>query len=894
MAMISHSHFRGAEFVKCALQVNSFHYRGQFKGRPHQGDPKNYAQQIIKKAIEQDIQVLGITDHNSIHGVDDFREAACGTDIHIFPGFELSSKEGIHILCLYPLEKSSEELGHFLGELGIRNPEPDYQVSGKTFSEILKIVYDQGGVTIAAHVTHQKGLLKALNGQASVNAWRDTNLLAIQIPGPIEDLPAEYRRIIENKNIDYQRVNSTDTLPVAVLNAKDVTDPLDLENCRTFSWIKMSKISIEGLRQAFLDPGSRVRLNPKHKNLEFDKHPEISSLEWKGGLLDGIKLHLNTNLNVLIGGRGTGKSTLLESIRAVLELEPCVELTHEAHKGIVNNVLCNGTKIIMGVCIHQPTFKEYLFERTLPNHSLVRDHHGEITNFSPTDIFPVVEIFGQNEISELTRSNLKLTRLLHRFSRKDLILSARKESLKNELRKNRQALCEALNEIVRIENRLSSLPRYVERLKHFEEAGLEDRLEMQSMLVREENWLNTVTEHLHSRKEILNSLHHELPIDRHLLNHQTLSGSSNKDILNEASDFMAQLNENLENVLVQLKDAYEFAEKNIDKILSNWTERKLQSQKAYESILRELQKFSIDGEEYIQIKKNIEILRPLQAKQEKLTLLIQEFRTEREALLTEWEDIKDREFHILEKASKKVNRKLRNRVKVEVVPNSSREPLYQLLRDHIQGRLSESIEKLKSEQSLSLRHFVSTCRTGSQKLSEVFGIPVRQAELISNISEDLLMTIEEVEFLPTTNLYLNTSLKQDSTHWRKLEDLSTGQKATAVLLLLLIDSDIPLIVDQPEDDLDNRFITEEIIPKVRQEKQKRQFIFSTHNANIPVLGDAEMIIGLSADVDNDYLRTHIDPEHIGSIDSDSIRDLVEEVLEGGRDAFEKRRRKYGF
>ena len=898
MAKISNSHseYRGAEFIKCALQVNSFHYSGQFRGQPHQGDPKKYAQKIIAKAIEQDIRVLGITDHNSVQGIDDFREAACGTDIHIFPGFELSSKGAIHILCLYPFEKSSVELGHLLGELGIRNPEPDHQVSTKTFPEILKIVHDQGGITIAAHATHDKGLLKALTGQPRVNAWRDRNLLAIQIPGLIEDLPVEYRKIIENKNIDYQRANSidTNTLPVAALNAKDVADPRDLENCRTFSWIKMSTISIEGLRQAFLDPGSRVRLNPKHENLEFDKHPEISYLEWEGGLLGGVKLHLNSNLNVLIGGRGTGKSTLIESIRAVLELEPSVELTHEAHEGIVKNVLCNGTKITMGVCIHQPTLKEYLFERTLPNHTLVRDHQGEITNFAPTDIFPVIEIFGQNEISELTRSNLKLTRLLDRFSTKDVILSVRRESLKEELRKNRHALCEAFNETVRMEDRLTSLPLYEERLQHFEEAGLEDRLEMQSMFVREEHWFDSVMEHLQSRKEILNSMHHELPIDKYQLDPQTLSHFSNKDILYEAADILAQLNENLENVLTQLTVAFELAEKNADTIRSNWQDRKLQFQKTYENILRELQKSSIDGEEFIQIKKNIEILRSLQVKHEKLTLSIKEFSVEREALLAEWEDIKDQEFRILEKASKKVNRKLRNRVNVEVVPNSSRESLYELMRDHIGGRLAESIEKLESEKSLSLSHFVSTCRSGSEKLSKVFGIPIRQAELISNLSEDVLMSIEELEFLPTTNLYLNISLKEDSTHWKKLEDLSTGQKATAVLLLLLIDSDIPLIVDQPEDDLDNRFITEEIIPKIRQEKQKRQFIFSTHNANIPVLGDAEMIIGLSADVEEDILRTRINPEHVGSIDSGSIRDLVEEILEGGRDAFENRRRKYGF
>ncbi len=124
--------------------------------------------------------------------------------------------------------------------------------------------------------------------------------------------------------------------------------------------------------------------------------------------------------------------------------------------------------------------------------------------------------------------------------------------------------------------------------------------------------------------------------------------------------------------------------------------------------------------------------------------------------------------------------------------------------------------------------------------------------------------------------------------------LSAGQQATAVLLLLLLESEAPLVVDQPEDDLDNRFITEGVVPIIRQEKGRRQFVFSTHNANIPVLGDAELILGLAASGEGKEGHTKIAPEHMGSIDSKPVRELVEEILEGGKDAFEMRRSKYGF
>ncbi len=124
--------------------------------------------------------------------------------------------------------------------------------------------------------------------------------------------------------------------------------------------------------------------------------------------------------------------------------------------------------------------------------------------------------------------------------------------------------------------------------------------------------------------------------------------------------------------------------------------------------------------------------------------------------------------------------------------------------------------------------------------------------------------------------------------------MSTGQKATAVLLLLLLESDAPLIVDQPEDDLDNRFITEGVVPRMREEKRRRQFVFSTHNANIPVLGDAELILGLKAQGEAEHGTASVPDEYMASIDSKEVRELVEEILEGGREAVEMRRLKYGF
>lgn len=126
--------------------------------------------------------------------------------------------------------------------------------------------------------------------------------------------------------------------------------------------------------------------------------------------------------------------------------------------------------------------------------------------------------------------------------------------------------------------------------------------------------------------------------------------------------------------------------------------------------------------------------------------------------------------------------------------------------------------------------------------------------------------------------------------FKKMDDLSKGQRATALLLLLLGASNAPLVIDQPEDDLDNRFVYDAIVTNLRSLKGKRQIIASTHNANVPVLGDAELIVALEGDGQNGRAAA----DGIGSLDDVAIRSHVENVLEGGPAAFNARQHLYGF
>ncbi len=384
-----------------------------------------------------------------------------------------------------------------------------------------------------------------------------------------------------------------------------------------------------------------------------------------------------------------------------------------------------------------------------------------------------------------------------------------------------------------------------------------------------------------------------MPVDTAFVSSKALEELPNADILSEIEGILATLSRKLETLGEQVGKALAEADQAIAETKLRWSERKTAIEDTYEKLLRELQKSKIDGAEFIRLHQQIEDLRPLNDRMERHKRDLAAHEVQRRNLLAEWEDIKAAEYRQVETAAKRVSRKLRDRVQVRVTMAGNRDPLEQLLRE-VGGNLAAALERLRGQDQLSLPELAQRCREGKDALRTHYKLPSGAAERIAQAGPGLFMRIEELELPATTEIELNTAPNGAPANWQTLQALSTGQKATAVLLLLLLESDAPLVVDQPEDDLDNRFITEGVVPIMRQEKRRRQFIFSTHNANIPVLGDAELILGLAATGEAREGQARIAPQHMASIDSRPVRELVEEILEGGKAAFEMRRSKYGF
>ena len=874
----------GARFYRCAFQVNPFSYLKRHKKQTKFSTEQDYNAAIIAACREAEIEVIGVTDHYRVQESRSLVQAAREAGLFAFSGFEAVTKDGVHFLCLFDPDKD-KVLERFIGECGVHESNAASPTGILDSGEFLGRAKNWGGICIAAHVAGEGGLLKKLSGQTRVNVWKSSELLACALAGPLDDAPQGIRPILENKDAEHKR-----SRPVAIVNASDVDSPDDLKEDSSSCFVKMSTVSVEALRQAFLDPESRIRLN---SHPQPEPHAEFLAMTWVGGFLGDTSVHFNGNLNVLVGGRGTGKSTMIESMRYTLGLEPLGEEARKAHEGIIRHVVQSGTKISLLIRSHKPSERCYTIERTIPNPPIVKDETGEVLTLSPKDVMPGVEVFGQHEISELTKSREKLTLLLDRFVDRDPTLLGRKAKLRLELERSRSRLVDVRREMKAIDERLAALPGLEETQKRFQEAGLEERLKEKSFLVREERIFANVGERLEPIRILHRDLMEALQIDTAFVSPKALEGLPNAEILGEIETILSTLSTKLKTVAEKLGNVLSEADSSLVSTKGRWSEKRKVIEETYEKLLRELQASKIDGAEFIRLRHQIEELRPMKERKEALKRDLSTHEAHRRQLLSEWEDIKASEYREFQKASKKVSRKLRNRVKVEVTMAGNRDPLEQLLRE-VGGNLSAALDKLRTLKEISLPELAQRCREGKEALMQKFGLSAGSAERIAKADLDLFMRIEELDLPATTKIELNTAAEGATPTWQTLEALSTGQKATAVLLLLLLESEAPLLVDQPEDDLDNRFITEGVVPLMRQEKRKRQFVFSTHNANIPVLGDADLILGLAASGEGKEGHAEIVPELMGSIDSRPIRELVEEILEGGKDAFEMRRSKYGF
>lgn len=875
-----------AKFWRCALQVNPSSYSAKYRGNSQTLSEDEYNNALLKKCLDLDISIIGLADHGSVTSFEKLRDLFKQYKIIIFPGFEIASNDKTHFVCLFPEDTSGQQLERYLGNLELLDPDDGVRPSQLSSEQLINKIDQLGGFIYAAHCTSECGLLKnRLN-----HVWKNCKLRAAQIPGSIEDTSGIegdfYRRTLLNKDDAYKRER-----PIAVINAKDIADPQDMDNMGATCYVKMTRPSFAAFKLAFYDPSSRIRLDSFKAQSPIGK---IIKVVIQGGYLDGAEIFFSDHLNTIIGGRGTGKSTLLECIRYVFEIIPNGKQAKRIHTDIIKENLGKSLgKVEVTIISSSQNGKEYTISRRYGEPSIVRDATGNVSTLHPKDLLPNIEIFGQNEIYELAQDEDSRVHLIERFIPKNNYEEQINLTYK-ALNDNRLKLSKALIELDELKAYIMQQAKLEEELKSYIELGIKEKLSNVALVAREKELVNNLNKILNTFQIKIDELSCKLPdIPPDIIT--SISDLPNAssiikliNLIHQITNIFLNYKANLQNEYNNIVAQYNVYHDDIQKALRIYEDE-------IEKALRSLPKMAgKNGQEigvaYQNLLSEIERIKQITPQLKTYETLCQELQQERNNLLANLSDLRSDRIQILHKAVKKLNKRLEGKLKINILPEANRTILKNfLLNCNLEGIGEKRLSFIDCIESISPLSLAKSISQGATEIINQYGVTPLIADALIKLQPSQIMELEALELDHKIEILLNVNSSEDPLY-RPLDKLSTGQQCTAILHLLLLENMDPLLMDQLEDNLDNAFIADRIVTELRSAKTERQFLFATHNANIPVFGDAEWI-GIIYSHDN---KGHIPLNNQGSIDVPKIRDNVANILEGGKAAFIQRKEKYEF
>ncbi|MDJ0753251.1 MAG: AAA family ATPase [Ardenticatenaceae bacterium] len=859
---------------------------------------------------EQELDIIGITDHNDVSWIRYVQEAAAGTGLVVIPGVELGANEGkrqVHFLALFDPDTDPEKIDHFISSLGLlphtrfdpqtRTPRLTQMSCRELTARIATGDDGLPGLPIAAHATRKNGLLHELEGEGRVLAYEDQHLLALEIPATRGELSRFVNRLVTGQADHYGNksiacLNSSDGRGLGQTNEKG-----RLSVGERYTRIKLSHFSVNALRQAFIDFDSRIRLNGEHVQ---EKYPRLLGLAIERGFLSGridgqsedapkdpLLIHFNPNLNTIIGGRGTGKSSLLEAVRFVFDVPARTQATIKQHSSVVDVTLPKGAAVTAYYELADGT--RYEIRRVRNETPQVIDvATGAVTNVHPTTLLPhglPLEVYGQKEVYEIANDvNFQLN-LLDTYISDQLRDVRRAEAdLVRWLEANAQAILHLKDELAAGEQELAALPGLrleIERLEKLDAIAQlsqmreleEARLALQHLeeladerITQVERWFGNQT---------------RLPLDDPHFPELTAA-------LNEMDQHITQ-------VLHQLRADLTASWTATTAARETWRAKYAEGEAAYRQLVAEFGD-GLDLDRYFSIKeKEAGLVAMARIQDQKIAQLEQTVEERREKLAALHTLRSEKEFGLRLAKTSELNEALRGTVLVKLTPMGNREAYAEYLADlfkRTKSGITRKTVELITAAGHDAAHLAQAVRQeqeqdGESLLETVYGISPSYRKRLAALDEECLFELEifRIPDLPDIRLKVGDAYRS-LTPPPGEPGLSTGQKCTAILSLILVERNTPLIIDQPEDDLDNAFIFSEIVQTLRREKERRQFVIATHNANIPVSGDAELILLMKANEQCGWV------EHAGSIDDPVIREPVENILEGGREAFLLRQVKY--
>ena len=608
-----------------------------------------------------------------------------------------------------------------------------------------------------------------------------------------------------------------------------------------------------------------------------------------GGFLDGVAYHFSDKLNCIIGARGTGKTSILEFTRYALNAMPLNPASRRQIETLVESNLDGGR---IEVAIETREGLPYIVSRSAgePPIVLTPDHQATGLNFSPA-LFRL-DVFSQNEIENIAGKAMSQLALLETFNQEALSeLNSKIDQTRKTLEANTAAALPLRKRVGELADSISVLPGLTDRLKEFAAVNTEDAAilnkahEQKSIRDRESHYVEALTGIYSDAAAKVKAIRDV--IGQQLLWHRQegLENGVNFPLLQqmqaELGTCNTALNSSLDGMLNTLRAGYQRHEG----IKQELALKHQQADIEFRQLIEKRQEEQTKSAERMKLEKDRNRLLAQQSELAEAKRKQETLQRERLTHLHSLSELLDERFLKRQEIVTRINAALMPNIRVSIQQFGNRETYQGLLADGLKGcQIQHRLVAGKLAELISPAKLSTLIRDGNEKqLIDTSGINQNQAKAVIQAlrNEEFLARLEIVDMPDWPMIELS-----DYGNYKTTETLSTGQKCNTILPILLLDSDRPLLIDQPEDNLDNGFVHKTIVESVLAVKNNRQLVFVTHNPNIPVLGDAERILVLESNGKVGHVR------NCGSVDQCKA-DIVS-LLEGGEDAFKKRKERYSY
>ena len=837
------------------------------------------------------IDAIVLSDHNTGNYVDKAKEALdvmrreCESGeengyrpLKIFPGVELTATGNIHVLGVFPESYTSENIAGVVGACGkVPDSKNHVLVLRAGVEHCISHIKEAGGIAIPAHIDRPKGLFASEKNLEAIRQVFSGSVDAVELKGDFE-------------LVDKQKSKFIEKIPLVIgsdAHERNVSGS-------SYTWVKMSEINFSGLKTALADHEYSIIRSGYGT-------PPQTPYNW----IDNISIKTKTCSNSgnpvtvgfspwyssIIGSRGSGKSTVVEYIRYALSLgEKLPKDIHGKYTNFIQKTVDEASTIELSY--YKDSQKFLVKSSPLEQVVEVKGLDGNIEKEKLSiQRFPV-SIYSQKMLFEIANASNAFLKIVDEskevaFENWELEFTVLVDGY-STLFSQKERIINQCKRLADLNSEYKDISLSIEQVKNSNYSKI---IQTKERIDKEFSYLDQFTDHVH---EILDEIESTSEQDVDFFEPEYELDPASQKWVSDAKEITQQLKDDLGALVKEAKEKVEGLFKvspyvdNVNAIIEN--------NDAMEECIASLTDNGTPPERLIELVKTKGDLADEKAK----------LASAPDKLVNVQAEITDKHNEIIEKRKELTAMRQAfidsleiDNLKVKVLPLG--EPGKELITNYqdVVGFESFNDHILDLDQKKGIfSDFISIEKRAPkvegkvyQKLAEIKGLHDLSVEklkakgLHASFAKKLgELKSERVKELNSwfPNDGISIQFKRDDGSWANLEDASPGQQSASMLSFLLSYGDEPIIIDQPEDDLDCAMLSSNVIPNIRKNKSRRQLILVTHSAPLVVNGDAENVISMKFD------KGKVTVGKMGAIQESDMKELICKQMEGGKDAFKSR------